>query len=99
MRELVYSIPHLARWAVKIREHQQDLGLFQAIENAVIQNPNCLQADVADLVHEDDSRRVSELISYLEKAGRLTRKREGRAYRLMHSSSDDSPDTSTAKAG
>ena len=40
MRDLVYSIPHLARWAIKIREHQQDMELFKAIENAVIQNPN-----------------------------------------------------------
>ena len=84
MRDLIYSIPHLARWVGKIRGHQNDLELFKAIEKAVQDNPNCLQTEVKNLVGEEDSRHVSDLIAYLEKAGRIIRNREGRASRLLY---------------
>ena len=99
MRDLVYSIPHLARWAVKVREHQRELELFKAIQSAVSENPNCLQADIADLVDESDGRRVANLISYLERSGKLIRKRDGCEYRFMPVTSDESPSDAAAQAG
>ena len=99
MRDTVYNIPHLARWVGKIREHRQDMELFKAIEKTVRDNPNCLQTDVHELVGEKDSLRVSNLISYLEKAGKIVRAREGRAYRLVIAGSADSTSCASGAEG
>ena len=89
--ELVTTIPELKPWADKIKHHQKDLRRFQAIREVILAHPNCLQADVKGLIGEKDGRRVAVLISYLEKAGEIVRIKDGRAVRLILSSSPSAP--------
>ena len=91
MREIVASIPELLPWVENVERHQHDLHLFQAILDAVKKHPNCLQTEVKGLVGEADGRRVTNLISYLDKAGKIVRIKTGRAYNLLPSDSPDVP--------
>ncbi len=83
MREIVSSAPELQPWVEKVGQHQEDRRLFQAILEAVTTHPSCLQTEVKDLVDETDGHRVANLISYLEKSGKIVRIRSGRTYRLL----------------
>ena len=85
MREIVASMPELLPWVENVERHQLDLHLFQAILDAVKKHPNCLQTEVKGLVGETDGRRVANLISYLDKAGKIVRVKTGRAYNLLPS--------------
>ena len=85
MREIVASMPELLPWVKNVERHQRDLHLFQAILDAVKKHPNCLQTEVKGLVGETDGRRVANLISYLDKAGKIVRVKTGRTYNLLPS--------------
>ena len=50
-----------------------------------------MQTDVKGLVGEKDGRRVANLISYLEKANRIVRVKEGRTYRILPADTKDVP--------
>ncbi len=91
MREIVSSAPELQPWVEKVGQHQDDRRLFQAILEAVAAHPSCLQTEVKNLVDETDGRRVANLISYLEKSGKIVRIRSGRTYRLLPPDSPDVP--------
>ena len=91
MREIVASTPELLPWVENVEQHQRDLHLFQAILDTVKKHPNCLQTEVKGLVGETDGRRVANLISYLDKAGKIVRIKIGRAYNLLPSDSPDVP--------
>ena len=82
MQRVVGSLPTLEEWAAGVEKHLSDLPLFNAIQEAVSSHPNCLQADVKGIVGEPDGHRIANLISYLEKAGKIVRTGEGRTYRL-----------------
>lgn len=66
-----------------VERHRKDRRLFQAILTAVQTHPNCLQSEVKGLVGETDGRRVANLISYLDKAGKIMRVKDGSSYRLL----------------
>ena len=91
MQEIVASMPELFPWVENVERHQRDLPLFQAILDAVKKHPNCLQTEVKGLVGETDGRRVANLISYLDKAGKIVRVKTGRAYNLLPSDSPHVP--------
>ena len=91
MRKIVASTPELLPWVENVERHQHDLLLFQAILDTVGRHPNCLQTEVKGLVGETDGRRVSNLISYLDKAGKIARVKDGRTYRLLPPDSPDIP--------
>ncbi len=93
MREIVSSVPELEKWAEKVERHYQDLRLFQTIQELVAAQPNCLQTEVKGLIGEKDGRRVANLLSYLDKAGKIRRVKAGRTYRLLP---PDSPDIKAA---
>ena len=93
MRAIVDSTPELEAWGENVRQHQHDLQLFMAIQEAVTSHPNCLQTDVKGLVGEKDGRRVANLISYLEKAEKIVRTRHKNTYRLASAESGDVPVT------
>ena len=93
MRTIVDSTPELEAWCEDVRQHQDDLQLFMAIQEAVTSHPNCLQTDVKGLVGEKNGRRVANLISYLEKAGKIVRTRYKNTYRLASAESGDVPVT------
>lgn len=91
MGEVVGSISELEPWTGYVERHRKDLGLFKAILEAISNHPNCLQTDVKGLVGEEDGRLVATLISYLERASKITRTKEGRTYRLISNTSPDAP--------
>lgn len=93
MREIVVSTSELAPWIEKVNRHQQDRELFQAILQAVSAHPNCLQREVKGIIGFPDGRRVANLISYLEKAGKITRIKTGSTYRLVPPGSPTVPKT------
>jgi len=82
MRRIVISNPELNPWNSFINRHEQDMHLFKAILEAVEKNPQCLQTGVKKLVGTEDGRRVANLISWLEKAGRINRTKKGRSFAL-----------------
>ena len=91
MADLAKRTPELGDWANKLEDHLYNASLFAAIVEAVRSHPDCLQPDVKGLVGETDGRRVANLISYLEKAGKIVRVRQGRTYRLLSADSEDLP--------
>ena len=92
MREIVTSFPLLKPLVEEVDQHQKDRHLFQAIIDAVAAHPHCLQTEVKTLIGEEDGYKVANLISYLEKAGKIVRIRAGRTYRLLTSDSPDVPE-------
>jgi DnaJ domain len=91
MQRLVTSIPELQPWASVVEQHLQDLRLFRSIVQVVEKNPRCLQTDVKELVGAPDGQHLATLIAYLEKAGILSRIKDGRTYRLVLTVSADAP--------
>ena len=91
MRDIVFSTPELEPWIENVAQHEDSLRLFQAIQDAVTAHPNCLQPEVKELVGESDGRRVANLISYLEKGGKITRTKKGRTYKLISTGAPDAP--------
>ncbi|MDE0123663.1 MAG: DnaJ domain-containing protein [Bryobacterales bacterium] len=83
MREIVASVQELEPWAEAVERHLCDRRLFAAILELIGAQPNCLQTDVKGLIGEKDGRRVANLISYLDKAGKIVRIKSGRTYRLL----------------
>ena len=83
MREIVTSMSELSPWVKNVEKHERDLDLFQAITDAVRKHPNCLQTELKGLVGETDGRRVANLVSYLEKAGKISRVKAGNTYKLL----------------
>ena len=74
-----------------MKKHQHDLRLFKMILDVVTKHPNCLQTEVKGLVGEQDGRRVANLISYFERAGRIIRIRKERTYELVLAGSPIAP--------
>jgi len=83
MKRVTQSLPQLSSWTSAIDEHLYDMALFEAIEGAIRGNPGCLQPSVKKLVGVTDGRRVATLIAWLEKAGRVTRRKKGSTYELF----------------
>lgn len=91
MREIIVSVPELKPWAEEVKRHQHDRRLFEAILQVVAAQPNCLQTEVKGLIGEDDGRRVANLISYLDKAGKIARIKSGRTFGLLPPDSPNIP--------
>ena len=91
MADLAKNTPLLNKWVDSVEDHLYNLKLFEGIEDAIRSHPNCLQRDIKGLVGEQDGRRVANLISYLEKAGRIVRVKEGRTYRILPGDAKDVP--------
>ncbi len=91
MRNIVVSTPELQPWIESIDQHENALRLFQAIQDAVKAHPNCLQTEVKDLVGESNGRLVANLISYLEKDGKIVRTKHGRTYKLTSAIAPNAP--------
>ena len=80
---VVNAVPELAPWRSKIREHWEDLRLFNLIKTLAHFHPYCLQTEVKSLVGHDNGHRIATLISYLEKARKIQKIPEGKTYRLV----------------
>lgn len=91
MLRVVGSLPDLAPWKDEPERHLENLDLFAKISSAIASNPGCLQSTFKEIVGVDDGRRVSTLISWLEKAGRIRRVRKGSTYALFMADAAEAP--------
>ena len=82
MHEIVTSSPVFRGYVAEVEKRQREVSMFQAIRDAVRDNPNCLQPDVKVLIGEVDGRHVASLIGFLENAGEIVKVRDGRKIRL-----------------
>ncbi len=82
MLETINSTPSLRNYAYDIETCLEDADIHDRIEQAVKSHPNLLQPDVKVHINQTDGRRVANLITYLENAGRITRTRNGRKILL-----------------
>lgn len=80
MRTLITSNHNFEPWADIVKQHEESRVLFAAILEAVQQNPGCRQTDLKSLVGAKDGHRVSTLIGWLEKAGKITREKQEKTY-------------------
>ncbi len=89
MLAVVQKVEDLRDWVPVVESHIEDVTLFKDILDAVQRNPACPQKDVKTLIEIEDGRRVATLVSWLEKAGLLTRRKRGRKNSLFISGSED----------
>ena len=82
MLQMIHSIPSLRKYAYDLQRCLEDADIHDAIEQAIKTHPNCPQPDVKIHINQTDGRRVANLITYLENAGRITRSRNGRKILL-----------------
>lgn len=86
IREVTTSRAELAKWRDIHRKHEESRVLFRAIERVVAAKPGVLQTSMKQEVGAEDGRRVSTLIDWLDKAGRLRREPNGKTYALFPAS-------------
>lgn len=82
LHDLVSEFDHLEDYRADAEKHLTAMDLFEAIRKAVAAKPGILQNKMKSEVGFEDGRLVSNLISWLEKAGEITRAKNGRTYAL-----------------
>lgn len=91
MKRILETLPELAPWKSEPQRHLENLDLFAKITGAIESHPGCLQSSIKGLVRTDDGRRLATLISWLEKAGRIRRLRQGSSYALYMANAVEAP--------
>lgn len=92
LRRIVTSNRDLDPWIDRVEQHEEDRRLFTAILEAVQQNPGCRQTDMKSLVGIEDGRRLSTLIGWLEKAGKITRQKQGKTIAIWPARAVQAPE-------
>ncbi|WP_254429869.1 exonuclease domain-containing protein [Ruegeria atlantica] len=93
IRDLVTEFDHLESYRFDAMRHFKSYELFVAIRKLVSSKPGVLQNKVKAELGEEDGRHVSNLVSWLEKAGEITREKKGKTYALYISE----PSTSSSQ--
>ncbi len=83
IKKVAASRDQLAKYQDIHIKHEKSLALFRAIEQAVATQPGIHQKNLKHAVGTTDGRRVSTLVAWLEKAGRIRREPSGRTYSLF----------------
>jgi hypothetical protein len=89
MQRLVRSVQELKPWIATVDQHIVDQKTLVALVSAITEHPGCLQTDMKGLIGAEDARRLAVLLSWLEKAGTITRSKQGKTYSLRLASSTD----------
>lgn len=82
LQDLVSEFDHLEEYRADAEKHFAAIDLFDAIRKVVSAKPGILQNKMKSEVGAEDGRLVSNLISWLEKAGEITRAKNGKSYAL-----------------
>ncbi|WOI28635.1 DnaJ domain-containing protein [Sulfitobacter dubius] len=82
LHDLVLEFDHLEEYRVDAEKHLVAINLFAAIRKVVAAKPGILQNKMKSEVGAEDGRLVSNLISWLVKAGEVTRAKNGKTYAL-----------------
>jgi len=80
--DLVWEFDHLEEYRADAEKHLAAIDLFDAIRKAVAAKPGIHQNKMKSEVGAKDGRFVSNLISWLEKAGEISRAKNGKTYAL-----------------
>lgn len=83
MLQAVQSSQELREWKPVLEGHIEDLTTFTSILEAIEENPGCRQQEVKKLINVGDGRRVASLISWLEKAGKISCRKRGKEKLLF----------------
>jgi len=92
VRRIITSNRELDPWIETIAKHEEDRRLFTAISEVVRQNPGCRQTEMKSLVGIEDGHRLSTLIGWLEKARKITRKKQGKTYSIWPAGAVPAPE-------
>lgn len=82
LHDLVSEFDHLAEYSADADKHLASIELFDAIRKTIADKPGILQDKMKSELGADDGRLVSNLISWLEKAGEIRRAKNGKTYAL-----------------
>ena len=82
LRAILQEVPELHVWLPVAEEAERDAELVERILEVVARAPGMRQADLKRTVGVEDGRRVATLASWMEKAGRLRRVKDGATNRL-----------------
>lgn len=82
LRDLANEFEHLETYRPESVKHLEAIELFERIRKIVASKPGVLQNRMKAELGEDDGRHVSNLISWLEKGGEITRAKSGKTYAL-----------------
>lgn len=82
LQDLVSEFDHLEEYRTDAEKHFAAIDLFDVIRKVVAAKPGILQSRMKSEVGTEDGRLVSNLISWLEKAGEVSRAKNGKTYAL-----------------
>ena len=82
MQLLVAQMPELSGREATVQQHLSDLHHVREILQVVENNPGCRQTAIKTLIGASDGRRPATLIRWLEKHGKIVRRKKGRTYEL-----------------
>lgn len=82
MRNVLASVPELRDWAGFVSDRLADAELGSRITEWVQANPGCGQASLKSRLGVKDGRRVANVCGWLERAGRILRRKAGKSYEL-----------------
>ncbi|MFT7445825.1 MAG: hypothetical protein ACI9LZ_000733 [Glaciecola sp.] len=82
LHDLVSEFDHLKEYRADAKKHLAAVDLFDDIRKVIATKPGILQNKVKAEVGVEDGRLVSNLISWLEKAGEIIRAKNGKTYAL-----------------
>ncbi len=91
LARVVRQTPELAPWLPFLDRLEHEQALVPRIVETVGAHSGCLQTDLKTLLDEPDGRLIATLVSFLERAGRIARIREGRTYALHLGGSEQIP--------
>lgn len=94
--DLVDEFEHLEAYRADAVKHLEALELFESIREVVTSKPGVLQNKMKGELGEEDGRQVSNLISWLEKAGEITRAKSGKTYALYMAGMEMSEENASA---
>ena len=93
IRDIAHEFEYLNDFRVIAVKHLEDVELFKRIRQVIKSKPGVLQNTMKTELSEKDGRHVSQLISWLVKAGEITRAKSGKTYALymvgVHMSEED----------
>lgn len=83
IRDLVHEFEHLEAYRPDAAKHFKAIELFQRIRQLVLSKPGVLQNKMKAELGEVDGRQISNLISWLEKSGEISRIKSSNTHALF----------------
>jgi DnaJ domain len=97
LRKTLSSNVDLGKWLESADQAESDIKLVEGIIAAVENNPGIKQSDLKKFVH-GDGRRISTLVSWMDKGGRVRRVSKPPSYALFMSGTSDGEAEAAATA-